>query len=183
MDLLMSLWLPVVLSAAAVWMWSFLSWAAMDLHGRDWLRAPDEDALMSAIRQLSIKPGAYMFPKATHAQAKDPAVQEKFRVGPMGTLVVFGPVSMPANMLATLAINLLASVLIAYAGSAALPPGASFGQVLQVLGTVGVLTYAFAPLPEKIWFQGRTHSKIMCVVDGLVQGLATGAIFAALWPK
>jgi hypothetical protein len=38
-------------------------------------------------------------------------------------------------------------------------------------------------LCQAIWFNATRSAKFAMVIDGLVAGLATGAIFAALWPK
>ena len=182
MDLLRQLWLPIVVSAAAVWFWSFLSWAALSLHKRDRVAPPDEDGLMEAVRRLGLGPGSYMFPWIEHKDQRDPAKVAKWKAGPIGTLTVFGPMSMPANMLASFGWNLLSSFLIGYVAAEAPPRGADFGKVMQVVGTVGVLAYTTAGFTTLIWFQGRPNAKVMHVVDGVVQGLATGAVFAAMWP-
>jgi len=34
-----------------------------------------------------------------------------------------------------------------------------------------------------VWFQAEKRSMVTAVFDGIVQGLATGAVFAAMWPK
>jgi hypothetical protein len=51
------LWLAIVLSAAAAWFWSFLSWAALDLHGKDFHQPPDDGKLCDAVRSLNFPPG------------------------------------------------------------------------------------------------------------------------------
>jgi hypothetical protein len=183
MELWLSLWIPMILAAIVVWFWSFLSWAALDLHSRDTGKLPDEDAVMSALRQHNVPPGAYLFPKVTHKNSKEPEIKAKLERGPMGRLTVMGPFNVPGNLLATLGVYMLTSMLIGYVAAEALPRGAGGLKVFQIIGTVGVLTYGFASLPDMIWFQGRTHAKVMCVIDGLVQGLATGLVFALLWPK
>jgi ABC-type thiamin/hydroxymethylpyrimidine transport system permease subunit len=47
---------------------------------------------------------------------------------------------------------------------------------------MGILAYTFAFLPNMIWFQGSKTAMVMAVVDGLIQGLGTGTVFAAFWP-
>lgn len=183
MDMLSQLWLPILLAGVAAWLWSFISWAAADLHRGDYRPIPAEDEAIAAVRKLGLPPGHYMYPFKDPAKSKDPAHQAKWTSGPVGTIWVMGPISMPVNMLLTFAWYLGASLLIGYLAGEALRPGAEFGKVMQVAGTAGVLAYTVSGMPTLIWFQAHRSSKLMAVVDGLVQGLATGAIFAAMWPK
>lgn len=183
MDLFMKLWLAIGLSAFATWVWSFLAWTMLPLHRKDWSKLPDEDGVMKAIRDLKISPGVYIFPSMDHS-CKDPAIKAKWEAGPMGLLNVWRPKpNMIANLLATLGVMLSVSILVGYLASAAIPAGASFGRVMQVTGTAGILGYTFAFLPNMIWFQASTRAKITFVLDGIIMGLITGAVIAAMWPK
>lgn len=174
---------PILVSAVAVWFYSALAWMVMGHHAADTQQAPDEDALMAAIRTLGIGPGTYGFPRpATKAECRDPKFMEKWKAGPTGLLNVWGPMSMGRNMALSFGLYLLVSVGVAYIGSAAFAPGAPFGRVMQALGTAGVMAYVIAALPHAIWFQTRRQAVLSCAFDGLVQGLITGAIFAWMWP-
>lgn len=181
MDFLTTLWLPILLAALAAWMWSFISWAAANLHRGDYRKIPAEDQALSSVRALNLPPGHYMFPYMTHS--KDPAAAEKWKTGPTGTLFIMRQASMGGNVLKTLGWFLFSSVLIGYLASAALPPGTGFGKVFQVVGTAGVLAYCVSSVPNMIWFQAHRSTVVITLIDGLIQGLAAGAIFAALWPK
>jgi hypothetical protein len=61
-------------------------------------------------------------------------------------------------------------------------PHATHLKAFQVTGTMGILAYCFAFLPNMIWFQAERRARITAIGDGLVQGLATGAVFALFWP-
>lgn len=183
MDMLLAIWLPIVLAAAAAWFWSFLSWAILGIHKPETRKLPDEDAFLNAVRSLNLPPANYFFPYLEH-NTKDPAALEKWHRGPCGKLSIWSPnVNMAGNMLATLGVCLLTAFLIGYVASVTLPRGTDFMRVFQVCGTMGVLGYSFSQLPNLIWFQGGKRAMVTCVFDGIVQGLATGLIFAALWPK
>jgi hypothetical protein len=182
---LLDLWLPILLSAAAVWFWAFLSWAILPIHRRDHGPLPDEEALLRYLRELNLPPGAYGFPHAKDsAQHKDPAFVEKWKAGPTGMLNVLDPkAGMGMNMLLTFIVYLIVSLLIGYIGWAAgLPRGADFWSIFRVLGTAGILAYTFAFLPSMIWFQATPNAKLAGIMDGLISGVVTGLIFAALWP-
>lgn len=63
MDLL-SLWLPIVLSAVAVWVVSTLFGLPFLHHRDDWVGLPGdrEEAFMEAVRRIGIGPGNSLFP-------------------------------------------------------------------------------------------------------------------------
>ncbi len=184
MEFLSHLWLPILLSAIAVWFWSFLSWAILPLHKGDWKTLPNEDSFGASVRPLNIPPGVYGFPHCTdHKQRNDPAFQEKWKAGPVGLLHLWNPnPSMGGNMAFTFVLYLVMSCLIAYAGYAAIPH-APHAKAFQIAGTMGILAYSFAFLRNMIWFQGTKRGMVTAVFDGLVQGLVTGAIFSMMWPS
>lgn len=183
MELMADLWLPILVSAAAVWVYSALAWMVLPHHAQDMQRAPDEDALIAAVRGLGLRPGTYGFPECkSRAERSDPKFIEKWKSGPSGLLRVWSPVNMGRNMLLSLVVYALVSVGVAYIGATALPRGDTFLHVLRVLGTAGIMAYLFGSLPNAIWFQTPRPAVISCAVDAIIQGLITGAIFAWLWP-
>ena len=182
---LLELWLPILLSAAAVWFWAFLSWAILPVHKRDFGGLPDEEALLRAVRELNLPQGAYGFPYCKdNAQRNDPAFVEKWKSGPAGLLNLWNPkASMGMNMVLSFVVYLVVSILVGYIGyGAGLPRGAGFGKVFQVLGAAGILAYTFSFLPQMIWFQANGYAKLAGILDGLISGVLTGLIFAWLWP-
>lgn len=191
MDFLTQLWLPILLSAAAVWFLSALFWMAVGHHNKDMQGLPNEKAFIDFIKAHNIKPGNYGFPdfqkcKTLSKEERESQIKEMRAGSPMGLLRVWTPFNMARNMILTFVTCLVVSVLIAYLGAAAMGFGAGgqpFGKVFQVTGTAGVLAYCFASIPNDIWFQKSPRAMAMCFIDGIVFGLATGAIFAAMWPK
>ncbi len=192
MDALMALWLPVLVSAVAVWVWHFLSWAAISLHAKDYDGLPDEDRFMNAVRELNIPPGTYAFPHDdARARASDPELKAelkarfkaKWQAGPIGLINVWpAKMSMGGKMIGSFLVNLLVSALIAYLASITLKPGDGFLRVTQVVVTAGILAYSFAQLHTGIWFNAKPRAMIMAVIDGVVSGVLIGVIFAAMWP-
>lgn len=183
MDMLVSLWLPILVSAAAVWIAAAAAWMALPHHRGDYTRLPNEDAFMGQVRSASIPPGNYTFPHfASHKESTTPEGKAKWKEGPMGVLTVMPLPNMGRNMIMSFLVYLAVSIGVAYLGSVALPRGADFWRVMQVLGTAGILAYCFAFWPNGIWFGTKIRAMVMCTVDGVVFGLITGAIFAAMWP-
>lgn len=184
MELLKDLWLAIIAAGVGVWIASALAWMLVGHHTRDWSKLPNESTFLDTLRSQAIPPGVYNFPNVcSHKEAKTPEAQERWAKGPTGLLRVWGPMNMGKNMVLTFLFFLVVSAMIAYLGSACLPRGASFAKVFQVLGTAGVLAYSCATIPGDIWFQNKPRATLMCVIDGIVFGLITGAVFGALWPK
>ena len=178
------MWLPIVLSAAAVWIASAVIWMALPHHQNDQKGLPDEGAFKRFMQGANIPPGNYAFPHAKdRAACKSAEFQEAFKNGPMGMLNVWQPgKGMGGNMIATFIVYLVVSLLIAYLGFNSLPPGTPREKLYQVLGTAGILAYCFAFIPNGIWFQVSRRAMFMNVIDGVVYGLVTATVFAWLWP-
>lgn len=183
MEMLLSLWLPVILSTIALFFASFVAWTVLPHHRPDYRRWPDEDALLTQVRESGAKPGEYAFPYCDHASMKDEAVMARYRQGPWGIVNVWpGQPNMPANMAKTIVYFLVVTVAIAYVGTRALPTGAAFGDVFQVVGTTGILAYAAGQICREIWFTRPLRAKLMDFLDGVAYGVITGLIFGWLWP-
>src|SRR5436189_10753 len=105
---LTSLWLPILLSAVAVWFWSFLAWAILPVHRKDYGKLPNEEAFLTAVRGMNVPQGSYVFPYCTHKERSDPAMQEKWKTGPVGRIGIWNPnMSMGVNMGLTFLIYLI----------------------------------------------------------------------------
>ena len=174
------LWLPILLSAVAVFIAGALAWMALPHHRKDWAMLPSDDVL-AGLR--SIPPGQYMFPGSGPAEHENPEAAERRRGGPHGALYVWpGPPSMGAKMALNFLFNLTVGVFVAYLTSRALPSGATFMDVFQLAGTAGILAFSFGGIPHGIWFGRSFRSMALDFMDGVVEGLILGAIFGALWP-
>ncbi len=180
---LFSLWLPILVSTAIVFIAAFLFWQVLPHHRSDWVSVPNEEPLMQVLRNLNLARGQYVFPHAmTPEGAKDREAVAKAKEGPLGSLVIWSPPNMTRSLVQYFVFCLAVSFMVAYVGYAAIPAGVEDLHVFRVLGTTAVLAYAAAEIPHAIWF-GRTWSSIWkSVIDGLVFGLLTGGVFGWLWP-
>ena len=178
---LTSLWLPTVLSAAALFFIGFLTWMVLGFHKADWQQLPDEAAFGEAVRGLNIPAGNYMVPYAGDGEEmKSQDFLDRQQAGPNGTVQLWdGPGSMGANLACQFGFLLITSFCLAYLATLGPQAGASFMEVFRFVGTAGILTYTAGHVPTTIWFKSRLTGN---VIDGVLYGLATGVIFAALWP-
>ncbi len=180
---LMSVWLPIVLSAILVFVTSSLIWMVFQWHNSDWSKLPDEEGARAALR--GTPPGQYSMPHAaSNKDRQDPAWLEKCKEGPAGMMVIFPPglPTMGKQLTQWMVYCLAISLLVAYVAGAALPAGTAYLKVFQIAGTVGVLAYAGAAAHGAIWF-GHTWSRTLKdMLDGLIYGLLSAGVFGSLWP-
>ena len=59
---LVSLWLPILLSAVMVFVASSIIHMALPYHRTDYRKLPAEDEVMDALRKVGIPPADYMMP-------------------------------------------------------------------------------------------------------------------------
>ncbi len=179
---LTSLWLPIILSTVALFFIGFITWMVLPVHKADWKELPDEDAFAQAVREMSIQPGNYMFPFCADAeQMKSEAFIEKQKRGPVGIVRIWEECGNMGKQLGCQFFYLLVtSFCLAYLATLGVPAGADFMTVFRFVGTAGILVYTVANVPNGIWFKARLTGHL---IDGVLLGLATGLIFALLWPS
>ena len=179
---LLSLWLPILVSAVAIFIASFLAWVVLPHHKPDFKGLPDEDGVVGPVKAANLAPGVYMFPWCGNDH-NNPEYARKAKEGPNGVLHVWaGQPNMGKNLGLSMAFYLLVSVIVAYVGTISLGPGVGFMEVFRLTGTVAIMAYALGAIPNAIWFQKPGRAMLMDFVDGVAFGLITGAIFGWLWP-
>ena len=159
-------------------------------HKNDWIGLPpaEEDAFSDFVRRSGIKPGNYLFPDFRGREAlKSEKVEKALKEGPVGHLSVWKtPLTMGDKMVGAFIVYLVVSTLIAYLTRVALPPlpgAAPFAKVFQVATTAGILAYCFSFIPSALWWGSYKRTIVANVIDGIIYGAITGAIFAWRWPR
>jgi hypothetical protein len=180
---LAALWLPILLSAVIVFIASSIFHMVLPFHRSDYKKLPDEEAARAALK--SVAPGIYMFPACDHKNMKDPAVQEKFKQGPVGTVTLrpAGAINMGTFLGQWFVYLLLVSFFTAYLAAHTMTPGTHYLQVFRVVGTIGFMTYGLAQIPTGIWGGAPWGNVFKHMVDGLIYGLLAAGTFGWLWPK
>ncbi|MDE2150607.1 MAG: hypothetical protein KGJ55_12445 [Gammaproteobacteria bacterium] len=179
------LWLPMLISAAGVFIASSVLHMVLKFwHMPDYGGFPNEDDVGAAIRNGNPAPGMYVIPYCRMEDMKKAETAEKFKRGPVGFMILrpSGPFNMGKNLVQWLVFCLVVSLFSAYVAGAALAPGAAWLQVFRIVGTVSFMTYGFTSLPAGIWWGQPWKTVVKDVIDGLIYGLVTGVIFAWLWP-
>lgn len=182
----LSLWVPIFLSAILVFVLSSIIHMVLTYHRSDFRRLPREDEVLDAFRNLRIAPGDYAAPHAgSPAGMKDPAYVEKVNKGPvvLMTVVPGGPPTMGTSLALWFLYAVMVSVFAAYIAGRALGPGAYYLEVFRFVGTAAFMGYSFALLQNSIWFKRNWGTTLKSVFDGLVYALVTAGTFGWLWPQ
>lgn len=181
----LSLWLPILLSAVLVFVLSFLFHMVLTYHRTDVQAVPSEAAVMDALRTHAIPVGNYVMPHAsTPAAMKDPQFMEKRRQGPVAILTVLpsGEMNMGKTLVQWFLYAVAVSILAAYVAGRALEPGADYGAAFRFAGATAFAAYAIGGWSESIWWGRKWSTTLKNTFDGLVYALMTGGVFGWLWP-
>ena len=182
----MSLWVPILLSAVIVFLASSLFHMVLPFHKNDLRRFPNEDAALDALRRLNVPPGDYGAPMATSMAAmKDPAFVDRLKKGPLvfATISPGSSPSMARPLTLWFVYLVVVSVFAAYISGRALAPGAHYLEVFRFAGCTAFLGYSMALAQQSIWWRKNWGTTIKSMIDGLVYGLLTAGTFGWLWPR
>lgn len=180
-----SLLLPIVLSAVAVFLLPMLIHMT-PWHRSDYVRLPDEEGVMQALRGFRIPPNDYMVPyPGTGKEMQSPEYDAKRDAGPVMVLTVLpnGPWKIGRIMGQWFLFTLVISACMALVVGTILPPGGSRHAVFHHVAVISLLTYAMGAAPLSIWYDRKWSTTFRNGADSLLYALATGWIFMALWPK
>lgn len=181
----LSLWLPILLSAVLVFLASSVFHMLLGHHAGDYAALPDEDGVGAALRSAAVGPGDYVIPHApTAAAMRSPEYVAKMERGPVAIVTVrpTGPTDMGAMLAAWFVFLLVVSVLSGYMASRGAGPAGDFGDVFRFATTTAFAVYGLGGWTESIWFGRKWSTTIKNTVDGLVYAAITGAVFGWLWP-
>ncbi|MGD2215871.1 MAG: hypothetical protein PVJ64_03905 [Gemmatimonadales bacterium] len=183
---LLSLWLPILLSAIIVFVASSIIHMFLPYHHNDVKKVPAEEGVMDALRNFDIPPGDYMVPRAMGSQEmKDPTFIEKMNKGPVVVFTVMpkGPPAMGKSLVQWFVYCVVVSIFAAYIAGRALGPGADYLAVFRFAGATAFVGYALAIWQNSIWWKRAWSTTVKSTFDGLVYGLLTAGTFGWLWPS
>ncbi len=187
MTTVFALWLPILVSAVAVFVVSSIIHMTPLWHKTDYPLYPHQDRVLDALRPIGIPPGDYMMPRpATPAEMRSTTFLEKVKRGPVVMMTVFPPWSgsMASNLSQWFVYALVVSIFAGYIAGAALPPGtATFGAICRFAGTTAFLGYGLALWQMSIWYRRAWSMTLKSTLDGVIYAAVTCAVFGWLWPN
>ena len=182
----MSLWLPIIVSAVFVFVASSIIHMALKYHKGDFAKPPNDEDLQDTLRKFSIPPGDYLLPCPSGSQGmNDPKYQEMVKRGPVLMMTVFpaGGFSLGTSLVQWFVYCLVISVFAAYVTGRAFGPGTPYLTVFRFAGTVAFAGYALALWQGTIWYKRKVSTTLKNNFDGLIYALLTAGTFGWLWPK
>jgi hypothetical protein len=178
---IINLWIPIVVSAAFVFIASAAVWMAMPWHKKDFSKTSNEDAVRAALKGST--PGHYMLPHSVDSKdMENPEMRQKFVDGPFAyiTVVPNGVPQMGPKMIQSFLYYLFVGVLCAYFVTRTATADADYLAVFRIAGTVAWIAYGIAYIQESIWFGRAWSLTFKNMFDALIYALLTGGVFGWL---
>jgi len=121
----LSLWLPIILSAVAVFLLSSVIHMLFGYHHNDYGTLPDEAGVMDVLRPFNLPPGNYAMPHPRDTKdMNSPEYKAKYAKGPVGFLTVLpgGSMAMGKELVQWFCYTLVVGIFAAYIAGRALGP-------------------------------------------------------------
>ena len=182
---LADLWLPILLSAVAVFIVSSVVHMVLGYHKSDYEGLPGEANILASMRGESVSPGDYYFPYTSDMkELSTPEMQEKLKQGPVGFMTVIpnGPINMGKSLSLWFVLCLVIGVIVAYLTGRTVAAGTDYLAVFRIAGTTAFVAHAMGQPSASIWRGQKWSTTIKHMFDGLLYGLVTGGVFGWLWP-
>jgi hypothetical protein len=182
---IISLWLPILLSAAAVFILSSIIHMVLKYHNSDFKALPSEETVMNDLGKHNIPPGEYHFPRAKDMKEMgSPEFIEKMKKGPVAFMTVLenAPPKMGGQLFLWFIYSIIVGIFAAYIAGHALSAGAHYLAVFRFVGATAFVGYGLALLQNSIWYKRSWASTFKSMFDSLIYALFTAGIFGWLWP-
>lgn len=183
---LVSLWMPILLGTFLAWVASALIHMLLKYHNGDYKALANEAEVAAAIAAGKPSPGIHSLPHCSDmAQMNDPAMQQRFKDGPVAFVTIF-PAGLPVMgklMVQQILYFLVGTALVAFTTTLALPAGASYLVVFHFAAVVGFLAFGWAVIPYSIWYGHLWSTCLKFLLDALIYALVIAGCLAWLWPR
>ena len=182
---LISLWLPILLSAVFVFVVSSIIHMLLPYHRNDFGKIPSEDGVMEALGKFGIPPGDYVIPHAGNPKAMgSPEFIEKVNKGPVAFMTVMktGHPSMAGSLVLWFLYSIVVAIFAAYITGRTQGPGTDYLTVFRFAGCTAFAGFALALLQNSIWYKRKWSTTFKSMFDGLLYALVTAGTFGWLWP-
>ena len=183
---LVSLWVPILLSAVIVFLASSVIHMAPLWHKGDYPKMPREAEALEALRPLAIPPGDYFIPRASGMkEMRSGEFKDKLNKGPVAVMTVMpnGQIHMGRSMAQWFVFLIVVGIFSAYIAGRTLPAGTPYLRVFQIVGATAFTGYSLALCELSIWYRRSWSLTLKSAFDGLIYAALTAGTFGWLWPR
>ncbi len=163
-----------VVTGLILFIWQFLSWAALDLHGSNMAYTPNQDKIIECLNTNLSEEGQYFINRALPgASAEEQEAYGQKMIGKPWALVTYNKTfdnNMGMNMARGLIVNIFSGFLLVW--FLLKIPNITFGTTMIGCLIIGAISYLSTSYINSIWFE--TNS-IPDLIDGLVPWGIIGA--------
>jgi hypothetical protein len=183
MHVLLALWLPILASAVFVFIISCIIHMALPWHKGDYLKLPNQDQVMDALRPFNIPRGDNMVPRGDSMQdMKNPEFQAKRQRGPVFIATFMkGEMAIGKSMVLWFIYLLVISYFAGYIGAHASSLSAGAAHSRRLIGITAFLGYGGALCQQSIWYQRSWCTTFRTLIDSAIYAAVTAAVFGWLW--
>lgn len=181
---IVSLWLPILVSATLVFVASSIIHMMLTYHRSDFSAVPDEGSVMSELAKFKIPPGEYAMPYAGSPKAMGtPEYITRVKAGPVAFITIMpnGIPSINASLIQWFLYIVVVNIFSAYIAGRALPADAPYLEVFRFIGCTAFMGYSLALWQNSIWYKRAWSVTIKSTFDGLVYASLTAGTFGWLW--
>lgn len=183
---LVSLGLPILVSALIVFAASSLIHMTPLWHKSDFPKMPREAEALEALRPLAIPPGDYWLPRADGMrEMRTPEFKDKMQRGPVVIMTVLpnGMISMNRSLAQWFVYLIVVGIFSAYVACITLPVGTAYPRVFRLVFTAAFMGYALALVQVSIWYRRAWSLTLKLLLDGVIYAALTAGTFGWLWPR
>jgi hypothetical protein len=183
---LLDLWLPILVSAIAVFILSSIIHMVLGYHSNDYKGLPSEKQVMDDLQKHNIPPGDYHFPHPKSMKdMKSPEFVEKIKQGPAGLMTIMKRNSprMTKELVMWFIYSIIVGIFAAYIVSRRVDPGEDYLIVFRFVAVTAFAGYSLALLQNSIWSGRSWSATLKSMFDGFIYALITAGIFGWLWPQ
>jgi hypothetical protein len=184
MSTILSQWLPILVSAVAVFVVSSIVHTALRFwHAKDQSALPNEIAVADLLRPVPA--GDYRIPFATGPEEmRTEEFKARAAKGPMAVVTIMAGDMMSSFKRALIqwfVYSIIVSWLAGHVASSALGPDASSMLIFHTVGITAFMGYGMAMAQGPIWGGKPWLPAIKSMVDALLYASVTAGVFVWLW--
>ncbi len=184
MQMTLNLWLPILLSAVAIFIASSLIHMVFKWHNAEYRKLPNEDAVGAAIRAGVLAPGQYALPHCVDMKEMgSDAMKKKFVEGPVALLTVRenGLPNMGKSLSQWFVYCLIIAAITGSIARGALGATPAAGMIACVVGTMSFLAFTGGSVQMGIWMGKPWRSVAFDALDGAIYATICALVFSWLW--